>query len=450
MDLVDVLLAAVRPFSRTCHIPRSLDAISRVGDEVRPREVGATSKAVDEVVTAFEATYRTGLYPAMQLCIRRDGGRVLHRAIGHARGNEPGAGPGAEKVQVELDTPFCIYSASKAITAMAIHKLDEDRVLHIDDRVCDYIPEFGVDGKQFITIRHVLGHRAGIPQMPAEAMDLDLLTDRAAIVKIMCQAPRLSRPGRRLAYHAISGGFVLGEVVQRAAGEDLRSYMHREICKPLGFQWMNYGVRAKDVKKVGRDAVTGLPLGGMLSRLSESVLGTTFEKAVEMACDPRFLRGIVPSANVCSNADELCAFYQCLLQEGELNGVRVFEPRTLHRATAEQAYWELDLTLGLPLRHGLGFMLGSKGISPYGLQAPRAFGHIGLTNIFSWADPDRRLAVALVTSGKPVLTPEIVRLASLIHSIGTAFPPIETRRRAAASRRSRGPRSSATPKQRVA
>ncbi len=456
MDLVDLLLAPTAPFSRTCRVPTSLDSISRIGDEVRPRDVGATRRGVDEVVAAFEALYRTGLYPAMQLCVRRDGGRVIHRAIGHARGNEPGADPDADKVPVELDTPFCVYSASKAITAMAIHKLDEERLLHIDDRVSDYIPEFGVGGKQWITIRHVVGHRAGIPQMPPEAMDLDLLTDREAIVKIMCEAPRLSRPGRRLAYHAISGGFLLGEVVRRAAGEDLRSYLGREICKPLGFRWMNYGVRAKDVGRVGRDSVTGLPLGRVLSQLSESVLGTSFENAVEMAGDPRFLRGIVPSANICSNADELSAFYQCLLQEGELDGVRVFEPRTIHRATAEQSYWEIDLTLGIPLRHGLGFMLGSEGLSPWGLGASRAFGHVGLTNVFSWADPERRLAVALITSGKPVLTPEVVRLASLINTIGTVFGPIQARSRSTRQRhptrqrRQRRSTRSAAAKRRVA
>ena len=440
MDLLDLLLAPAVPFSRTCTVPDSLESVLRIGDEVAPRDVGSTRRAVDDILAAFEATYRTGLYPAMQLCIRRDGGRVVHRALGYARGNEPGADPDAPKERVELDTPFCVYSASKAITAMAIHKLDEERVVHIDDRVCEYIPEFGVDGKQWITLRHVIGHRAGIPQMPPEAMDLDLLTDRDAIVRIICEAPRLSRPGQRLAYHAISGGFILGEVVQRAAGEDLRSYLDREICKPLGFRWMNYGVRARDLKRVGRDAVTGLPIGRTLSKLSESVLGTTFENAVEMAGDPRFLRAIIPSANICSNADELCAFYQCLLQEGELDGVRIFEPRTIHRATAEQAYWEIDLTLGLPLRHGLGFMLGAETVSPYGLQAPRAFGHIGLTNIFSWADPERRLAVALVTSGKPALTPEIMRLGALIHTISTSFEPVPASRRRQAKAKASGKR----------
>jgi CubicO group peptidase (beta-lactamase class C family) len=431
MDVLDGLLLGVRPFSLTCRVPASLEAVTRIGDEVWPAEAGSTRQAVEELWSAVESLYRTGLYPAIQLCIRRDGGRVIHRALGHARGNEPNSPPDTEKVPVELDTAFCLYSASKAVTAMVIHKLDEQRVIHIDDRVCDYIPEFGVDGKEWITIRHVLGHRAGIPRMPPGGMNLDLLADPDEVTRMICQAPRLGRPGHRLAYHAVTGGFVLGEVVRRAAGVDIRSVLHREICRPLGFRWMNYGVRPEDVERVGRDAMTGLPFARLMPRVSEGIIGTTFEKAVEMANDPRFLRGIVPSANIFTNADELSAFYQCLLDEGELDGVRVFEPRTVRRATAEQAYREIDLTLGLPLRHGLGFMLGGERLSLFGGRTPLAFGHVGLTNIFSWADPDRRLAVALITSGKPTFDPGLIRLVDVIYRIGLAFPPIERKRLAA-------------------
>jgi len=132
----------------------------------------------------------------------------------------------------------------------------------------------------------------------------------------------------------------------------------------------------------------------------------------------------VPAANLTSNADELCAWYQCLLEEGELDGVRVYDPRTVRRATDEHSYYELDMTLLMPLRHGLGFMLGSDWVSPWGADTPRAFGHIGLSNIFAWADPDRRLAVSILTSGKPTATPELFRLIQLIRSIGAAFPKI--------------------------
>jgi CubicO group peptidase (beta-lactamase class C family) len=424
MDWFDLLTIPTRPIRASCRVPKSLGPVTRRGDEVRPTDVGATDEGVHSVWEATKALYRTGLNPGIQICIRREGAVVLHGSLGHATGNGPQDPPDAPKRVLDLDTPFCLYSASKAITAMVVHKLDEERVIHLDDRVSDYIPEFGVDGKQWITIRHVIGHRAGIPTLPAGALNLDLLEDPEQIIEMLCAAPRLSRPGRRFAYHAVTGGFLLGEVVRRATGQDIRTILHKQVVEPLGFRWMNYGVAAEDVDKVADDAVTGLPVHRLIGPLIERVLGTTFEGAVQLAQDPRFRMGIVPAANLTSNADELCAWYQCLLEEGELGGVRVYDPRTVRRATDEHSYYELDMTLLMPLRHGLGFMLGSDWVSPWGGDTPRAFGHIGLSNIFAWADPDRRLAVSILTSGKPTATPELFRLVQLIGSIGAAFPKI--------------------------
>lgn len=422
MDLLDLVSLPLRPLRTAAPVPVSLPSVTRRGAEVPPGDVGVPRAALRRVWDAVEALYRTGLYPALQICIRRDGAVVLNRALGHARGAGPHDPPDATRVRVELDTPFCLYSASKAVTAMVIHKLDEERVLHVDDRVCDYIPEFGVDGKQWITLRHVLGHRAGIPTLPPGALNLDLLEDPERIVELLCEAPRLSRPGHRLAYHAVTGGFVLGEVVRRATGQDIRSVLAKQVCEPLGFRWMNYGVAPQDVERVADDAVTGLPMHRVIGPLVERVLGTSFEGAVELAQDPRFRTGIVPAANVMASAEELCAWYQCLLDEGELGGVRVYDPRTVRHATGEQAYLEFDMTLFIPLRHGLGFMLGGQWVGPWGLNTPRAFGHIGLTNVLGWADPDRRLAVAITTSGKPSVSLEQTRLFQLIYRIGQAFP----------------------------
>ena len=133
---------------------------------------------------------------------------------------------------------------------------------------------------------------------------------------------------------------------------------------------------------------------------------------------------MIPAANIVATAEELSAFYQCLLNEGELYGVRIFEPRTVRHATAEQSYWELDLTLGLPLRYGLGFMLGGELVSLFGPDTPRAFGHLGFTNIISWADPDRALSVALLTTGKPFLSLHVLQLWQFLIRVGWAFPRI--------------------------
>jgi CubicO group peptidase (beta-lactamase class C family) len=172
-----------------------------------------------------------------------------------------------------------------------------------------------------------------------------------------------------------------------------------------------------------------------LTRILKNALGTTLAHAVELSNDARFLTGIIPAANVVTTAEELSAFYQCLLQGGELDGVRVFDARTVRRATAEQNHWELDFTLGLPIRYGLGFMLGGAPASLYGLDNPHAFGHLGLSNVMAWADPERDLAVALLNNGKPILSTHVVRLVELMVAISRGMPKAkpQRRRRAAAA-----------------
>jgi CubicO group peptidase (beta-lactamase class C family) len=429
MDWMNAALRIVtlptRPWKALCPIPADLDAVTSIGPEADPGEADTTRHNVAQVFDAARELYRTGLYPAVQICIRRRGAVVLNRALGYAHGGAPGGElDEARRAPVTTDTPFRIYSASKAITAMVIHKLDDQGVLHIDDRVCDYLPEFRRPDKEAITLAHVLAHRAGIANVPPGAMDLDLLARPEEITRLIAEMPLVLRPGRRLAYHAVTGGFVLGEVVRRASGQDIREVLRKEITDPLGLRWTSYGIPAVEAAKLAEDAITGLAPGPPFSQLFRRALGVEYADVVDLASDPRFLAGIAPAANGVSTAEELSAFYQCLLDDGEARGRAVFEPRTVHRATVEQNYWELDLTLGVPIRYGLGFMLGQWPVSLFGWDTPGAYGHLGFTNIFSWADPERDLAAAVVTSGKPFLNAEALRLLSLIFAIGRSFPRI--------------------------
>ena len=129
-----------------------------------------------------------------------------------------------------------------------------------------------------------------------------------------------------------------------------------------------------------------------------------FRDAVELSNDPRFLTGIIPSANVISTANQVCRFFELLLREGELDGVRVLHKRTVRRALSEQSHLELDSTMMLPVRYSMGFMLGGKRGSFYGPQTQRAFGHLGFTNVVAYADPERDLSVAFLNNGKPFIT----------------------------------------------
>jgi CubicO group peptidase (beta-lactamase class C family) len=205
-------------------------------------------------------------------------------------------------------------------------------------------------------------------------------------------------------------------------GKDIRAFLGDVVLAPLGFRWTNYGVDPADVPLVGLSYATGAPALPPISTFLERALGAPVDEVTRIANDPRFLTGIVPAANVVTTANELSRFFELLRRGGELDGVRVLEPRTIRRALTEQSYREIDFTLGFPTRYSLGFMLGADVLSLYGPDTEQAFGHLGFTNILGWADPERALSAALITSGKPVLYPELPNLWRVMRGIGRAAP----------------------------
>jgi CubicO group peptidase (beta-lactamase class C family) len=400
---------------------RPAEVTTRADEE--PAAAGGLSSAdVDAIWQRVEQVYATGLYPAVAFCLRRHGRVVIDRAIGHARGNAPGDTPDGALVPATPRTLFNIFSASKAVTAMVIHLLDDRGVLHLDDAVAEYIPEFGTHGKEWITIRHVLTHRAGIPTIAGVDVDLNLLADWERIVQILCDAEPTWPPGRRLAYHALTGGYILGEVVRRVTGRDIRRVLREEILNPLGIAHMDYGVHTEDLPLVAENAFTGPPVLFPFSWLLKRALGVDFIAGTELSNDPRFLEAIVPAGNVICTANEASRFWQCLLNEGELDGARIFDRRTVRRARTEQTYLELDLILGFPVRYGLGFILGGERVSLYGPGTPHAFGHLGFTNVVCWADPERDIAACLMTSGKPFFSPGVLRVYGVVREIARRIP----------------------------
>jgi CubicO group peptidase (beta-lactamase class C family) len=409
---------------RRCRVPADVSAVTTIGEEASPADAGMAAADVERVWRGVEKVYRSGVHPAVALCVRRGGQVVLDRAIGHASGNGPWDGASVPKVTATPETPFLLYSGSKAITGVVAHMLDERGLIHIGDRVCEYIPEYARNGKRGITIEHVLSHRAGVPNLPPEALDLDLLSDPAAGVELMCEQRPSTRPGTLLAYHAVSGGFIIGEIVRRVTGMDIRSYLRSEVLDPLGFRWMSYGVSESDLPAVATNYATGFPVVPPLSWGLTRALGRSVDEVTRISNDPRFLTGIIPAANTVSTANELSRFYEMLRCGGVLDGVRVMEARTIRRAVTEQSYMEIDLTLGFPTRYGLGFMLGADRLSLYGADTKAAFGHLGFTNILGWTDPARELSVGFLTSGKPVLYPELIHMLKAAARITKAAPKV--------------------------
>jgi CubicO group peptidase (beta-lactamase class C family) len=407
---------------RRIRVPRDLEAVTTVGEEDDPEAGGVECANVDAIWKSAVGLYRSGVHPAVQVCVRRHGAVVLDRAIGHARGNGPKDPEDAEKVPATPATPFLIYSGSKAITAFVIHLLAERGLVRLDAPVAEYIPEYSRNGKGEITIGHVLAHRAGVPNLPREVLDLENIGNRELLMEVLCDAKPFARPGRFLAYHAVSGGFILGEVAERVSGRPIRQLLADEILDPLGFEWTNYGVAPERVGEVALNYVSGPAAGPPLSTLLTRALGLPLDQLVEASNDPRFLTGVVPAASTITTANELSRFFELMRRGGELDGVRVMEPETIRRALTEQSHLEFDLSLGFPTRFSYGLMLGAQVLSLYGRDTQHAFGHLGFTNILGWADGDRATAVAVITNGKPTLYPELPRFFGLTQKITSEMP----------------------------
>ena len=155
------------------------------------------------------------MHPAIQVCVRHRGEVVLHRSIGYAHGVAPGRPiDESDVVPLDLDTPINLFSAAKAVTTMVMHKLEEQRVLSLDDRVADHVPGFARPGKGHITIRQVLTHRAGIRpcrHTPSTSTSSPTPTRGPDGVR---HSNRRGRPVSTPAYHAVTGGFVMEAVTR--------------------------------------------------------------------------------------------------------------------------------------------------------------------------------------------------------------------------------------------
>ena len=127
-----------------------------------------------------------------------------------------------------------------------------------------------------------------------------------------------------------------------------------------------------------------------------------------------------------TTANELSRFFEVMRRGGELDGVRVIQAETVRTALAEQSHLEIDFSLGFPTRFSLGLMLGARVLSLYGRDTQHAFGHLGYVNILGWADPERALAAAIVTSGKPIVYPEMLSFLGLSQRITSEAPKLES------------------------
>lgn len=415
------LAQLTKPFGTKVDVPRRLSPITTIGAEVDPASVGLRAEDVERIWKAVRAFYRTGLQPGISLVVRHRGEVILDRAIGHKR-------LGSDEL-LTTDTPICLYSGSKAITAVLMHRLVEEGGLSLDDTVASHIPEFAVHGKGEITLRDLLTHRARLARLPLRKPDTDELLDIEHVVATLCAA-KLARSPRQ-AYHAVTGGYLLDEVVRRS-GRTFPGLLEEYLTGPLGIPTMTYGVPEDRRDDVALSYWTGPTVVPPMTTVITRVLGVEPHKVPDGLNSPAAMSSVLPSAGIWASAHDAGKVFEMLNRGGELDGTQVLAPATYAEAIRPAGPLVMDGMLPVPLRFSAGFMLGESGASLYGLNTPEAFGHLGFMNITCWADPARELSVAFLNTGKSANPEAVVRMAAVNWAISKAIPRVPATARATA------------------
>ncbi len=370
-----------------------------LGVEVSPSEVGMRAAPLERAREVLFELHDGGRYPAIQVCIRRHGKIVFHEAVGRYR---PIEGHGWNPT--DLDTRFMIFSISKCVIATCIHILLDRGVIRVDDPVSWYIPEFGQYGKELVTLRHLLCHQAGIPMILWNLSD-EVIRDWDGVVQTICEQRPWHVPGRRTGYHMISGGYVLGEVLQRVTGQSLQEFLKVEIRDKLGLETFGFGIGPEWYGQTACSEVVDRLPPRIVTRFLNRILDVDLAQALAVMNRPSVLEAVIPSGNVTGTAEECSRFFQMLLDGGDWNGESIVSKEQVDRATLEQVMATTDWTLLLtPQRYGLGFMLGRKRteLNIFGKGTEQTFGHLGFLRNLGWADRKNGVAGAFLTSGKPV------------------------------------------------
>lgn len=324
-----------------------------------------------------------GLHLGGQLYASRHGKPIADLAFGEVR---PGEAMTPEHLMLWL-------SASKPVTAVALAKLWERGAFALDDPMARHIPEFAAGGKEVITVRHLLTHTGGIRMFETGWPDASW----DEIVARICERKLEPRwiPGRTAGYHEASSWFVLGELIHRLDGRPFERYLREEVLEPLAMRDSWIGMPAERHREYGeRIAPTwntekpDAPSHGWES-------------------EPRCIRPS-PGGNGRGPLRELGRFYEMLLADGTLDGVRLLTPQTVAAVTSRHRVGLEDKTFRAKLDWGLGFIVDSKHYRqdrlPYGYgphASTHTFGHSGYRSVVAFADPDHALAVALAWNGTP-------------------------------------------------
>jgi CubicO group peptidase (beta-lactamase class C family) len=313
----------------------------------------------------------------------------------------------------ERDTMSICFSGTKGVAATAIHMLATEGLLDYDAPVARYWPEFGCNGKESITVRQVLAHQAGLHKTVPLVDQLTDILDWDLIVGRLAETEPDFHPGTANGYHAVTFGWLVGELVHRVSGQSFPELIQDRIVKPLGLDGLRIGEADREMDRLadlvgmpplrrhdaaplpdGYSAPSWLPRGPIRSLLRR---GLTPNKMKELFTHPAFWKACLPAMNGVCTARSLAKMYAALSLGGELDGVRLVDEDHLRQA-AEVQMKRPDRVVLYPLHWRLGYHRADALL----MDVPSAFGHFGMGGAGGWANPDLGLAAAHVHNGFPL------------------------------------------------
>jgi CubicO group peptidase (beta-lactamase class C family) len=311
----------------------------------------------------------------------------------------------ADRARTRRWTPETLaisFSTTKGVASTVVHRLADRGLLAYDDPIAKHWPEFRAGGKERVTVRDLLTHRAGLHSVQAVADTAeDILDHHAMEEKLAARATHA--PTARSAYHAITYGWLVAGLLRRVTGRGMAELIRTELAEPLGVDGLHLGAPAEIQERVAEPVGSALRHLGSAAKVMTPLwtraarAKATFE-ALHLDGFDRLFTGPqppiwtteMPAVNGVFSAAALARLY------GELanGGGGLLSPETTHELGRVQVR-TADAVLGLRMRWRLGYHHAFAAGGPPG---PRAFGHYGYGGSGAWADPDLGLSVGFVTN----------------------------------------------------
>lgn len=363
-----------------------------------PREVGLDPVKVEELFQRAEREVAEGLLPSCQIAIARNGKIGAMKAFGRAV-------QGDSEQPATNDTLYCVFSCTKAIVSSAMWILIGEGKLSLSERAADIVPEFGTNGKDAITVEHLLLHTGGFPNAPYPQRDWLDRNKRLERFKSW----RLEFPvGQRFIYHATSGFWVMAEIIERRSGQDFREFVRDRIATPLGLPQLRLGIPPQEHERIAEIVYVGQALTPEeMKKLGWPTMPETEvnETLITGFNDPIVRESGVPGGGGIMSAAELALFYQGLLHNPPVaDGAPIWKPETLKEALRVRSGDYFDPIFRYKCNRALGVVVaGSDGFANYRgfgkTNSPDTFGHGGAGGQIGWGDPASGISLGYCTNG---------------------------------------------------